>query len=299
VTIAFKHIYWILGFIILSSVSIPSIAKDTRSTPLQIPQGKSQFVFDYSASKKLDVWVYRPEKIESSTQVLFIMHGVKRDAERYLDEWLPYLKLHKMVGIVPHFSQQQYPKSLSYNLGNMHDKLKRPRKREDWSFSVVEPLFDKVRSNLSLDQQKYNIYGHSAGAQFVHRFLMLNPQARINKAISANAGWYTLPLLDEEYPYGLRGTNLDTSALKQAFSKKLIVLLGTEDSDPKAKYLRKTKNALKQGDNRLDRGIFFYNQSKIQSANISANLNWQINFAQGVGHSNKQMAAFAVDVLVN
>ena len=295
--VLFNLISMIFIFATISLASPKVIAKVINKKLLQIPEGKSKFEFDYSADKKLNIWIYKPKEIKSEAQVLFIMHGVKRDAKRYLDEWIPILEKHKMIGVAPSFSKELYPKSLSYNLGNMYDQLNQPRKKEDWSFSVIEPLFDKIRANLSLTQKKYNIYGHSAGAQFVHRFLMFTPEARINKAISANAGWYTLPSFAEDYPYGLAGTHLDETALRKAFSKKLIILLGTKDSDPNAKYLRKSNNSMEQGDNRLDRGIYFFNHAKAQSLNISNNFNWQLEYAQGVGHSNKNMSLFAINFL--
>ena len=46
------------------------------------------------------------------------------------------------------------------------------------------------------------IYGHSAGSQFVHRFLMTRPDAPVERAVAANAGWYTLP--DDECRLAVR-----------------------------------------------------------------------------------------------
>ena len=65
----------------------------------------------------------------------------------------------------------------------------------EWSFSIIEPLFDSVKSSLSLENDKYNMFGFSAGAQFVHRFIQFKPNARFDKVVAGAAGWYTVPII--------------------------------------------------------------------------------------------------------
>ena len=60
----------------------------------------------------------------------------------------------------------------------------------------------------------YLLYGHSAGAQFVHRYLYFVPEARVAKVVAANAGWWTLPDLAVGFPYGLRGSVVHEAGLK-------------------------------------------------------------------------------------
>ena len=55
--------------------------------------------------------------------------------------------------------------------------------------------------------QRYHIYGRSAGGQFVHRLALFVPEARCEAAITANAGWYTVPTFaGDGFPYGLKGS---------------------------------------------------------------------------------------------
>lgn len=70
------------------------------------------------------------------------------------------------------------------------------------------------------------------GAQFVHRYVTFMPDTRVDRAVSANAGWYTLPDVDVAYPYGLKNTDVaTTSRVASLFARKLIVHLGTADTD--------------------------------------------------------------------
>ena len=76
--------------------------------------------------------------------------------------------------------------------------------RSEWTFSLIKSVFDTVRKDTGSSRTKYDMWGHSAGAQFVHRYVTFMPDTRVDRAVSANAGWYTLPDVDVAYPYGLK-----------------------------------------------------------------------------------------------
>src|SRR5271155_4121645 len=39
----------------------------------------------------------------------------------------------------------------------------------------------------------YYLYGHSAGGQFAHRLVLFMPNARYQRVVAANPGYYTMP----------------------------------------------------------------------------------------------------------
>jgi hypothetical protein len=176
----------------------------------------------------------------------------------------------------------------------MFDEQKRPVPREQWSFSYIEPVFDAAKKATGNRSATYSLYGHSAGAQFVHRFMVFVPEARVDRAVAANAGWWTLPDLAVDFPYGLRGTSLDEAALKAAFGRPLVVLLGTHDTDPDHVNLRRTPEALAQGPHRFARGRYFFEAGRSRAKELGAQFGWQLATAPGVAHSDKGMAVFAV-----
>jgi poly(3-hydroxybutyrate) depolymerase len=258
--------------------------------------GQGRFEVQHGG-KTILVWYFLPKDASSDTPVLFVMHGVNRDADRYRDEWVPQAEEYGFLLLVPEFSEKGFPGVESYNFGNTFDEQKRLKPRAQWTFGFLEPIFDFAKAATGNRSERYYLYGHSAGAQFVHRFLYFMPEAKVAKVVAANAGWWTLPDLEVDLPYGLRGAGLDTVALKAMLQRPLIVLLGTADTDPQDPNLRRTPEALAQGPHRFARGHFFYDAGKHRAESLDVPFGWQLETAPGVGHSDKGMAPYAARLL--
>jgi poly(3-hydroxybutyrate) depolymerase len=242
---------------------------------------------------QLTVWHYRPTTASADAPVLFVLHGVGRNAEDYLNDWIEPADRHGFLLVVPEFSKAEFPGEEGYNSGNLFDAAGRLRPREQWSFSMIEPIFDQVRARLGSRRTDYMIYGHSAGAQFVQRFLYFMPQARVTRAVAANAGWYMLPDLATAYPYGLKGTPADEAALRTTLARPLVILLGESDTDVQHQSLRHTPEADAQGLYRLARGRYFYTHAQAAATALRTPFHWTLVTVPGVAHVNKEMAPFA------
>lgn len=70
---------------------------------------------------------------------------------------------------------------------------------------LVDKLFEYVRQFTGSMRKGYMIYGHSAGGQFVQRFMLFHDSPYVEKAIISSPGWYTFPDLAQTYPYGTAG----------------------------------------------------------------------------------------------
>jgi poly(3-hydroxybutyrate) depolymerase len=253
---------------------------------------RGSFQFE-QGGHQLTVWHYRPAAASAGAPVLFVLHGVGRNAEDYLNDWIDQANRHNFLLVVPEFSKAEFPGEEAYNSGNLFDAAGQLRPREQWSFSMIEPIFDRVRAQLGSQRGDYLIYGHSAGAQFVHRFLYFVPSARVTRAVAANAGWYMLPELATAFPYGLKGTPVDEAALRTALARPLVVLLGEADTDGQHQSLRHTPESDAQGLYRLARGQYFYAQARATAAALGAPFQWTLSTVPGVAHVNKDMAPFA------
>jgi hypothetical protein len=291
-----KLISFLLGLVLLAIIT------STAGAVSRLNIGSGSFVFTDTLGNKdkpITVWYYKPEKSNPNYPVVFVMHGVRRNGREYRDSWVEHSEKGKFLLLVPEFSEKFYPGSMQYNLGNMFTPSGKSLSKSKWSYTAIECIFDHARNIDGFKAERYSIYGHSAGAQFVHRLVLFLPDARIKTAICANAGWYTMPTGRFEFPYGLKKSHISLKQFRNAFSQNLIVLLGDKDTDQNHKHLRKTKEALAQGKHRFERGKNFFQCAKRETARLNTPLNWKLQTVAGVGHSNSGMAKAATKLISN
>lgn len=283
----------LLTFIALLFSATPAVAK----TCDPLPQGSSQFVFDGWSGPKLPVFVHVAKASGAESRVVFVMHGVLRDGDRYRDEWRDLADKHNLIIVVPTFSEKDFPAARSYNLGNIVDQKGRKNPKSQWTFAAIEPLFDAIVCRTAGDQRGYALYGHSAGGQFVHRYVAFAEAPRLLMAVAANSGWYTMPSR-AAFPYGWGGDAAGLVSPQKAIQRPLTILLGTADTDRNDPNLRKNRRADQQGLTRYARGHSFLAAASEQ-AGPSRPLAWKIAYAPGVGHDNGAMAPFAIPYLID
>lgn len=169
-------------------MTVQSPRRRAPEQPLCIGPGTFRFVDDRSsASKPLKAWYYRPPHLSDTAPIVFVMHGVKRDADNYRNTWMAAAELFGFLLICPRFHKSDYSQA-AYQLGNLADGSGELLPENEWTFGVVERLFDFVKKTTGNTSERYHIYGHSAGAQFVHRLALFVPEARYATAVAANAG---------------------------------------------------------------------------------------------------------------
>jgi hypothetical protein len=281
--------------------AIPTLIPATI-TPLPTPSelmkpGSGNFSFTDAINRRIMVYYYLPEATTASAPVLFVLHGTDRNGRSYRDAWVEYAKAKRFVLVVPEYPETYFPDSETYNLGDLFSESGAANNSAQWTFTSIEKIFDVVKSAAKLNTPTYHIYGHSAGGQFVHRFVMFMPNARFSQAVAANPGWYTMPQMDIAFPYGLKGTSLARDDLGKAFGRALTLLLGELDTDENDKNLRNTPEAKAQGKHRLERGKTFFATSQQIAATMQAKFNWGIKLVPNIGHSNGGMAKPAADWL--
>jgi hypothetical protein len=276
---------------VLSAVLVAFPAE--AATP--VPSGKWSFVFTDAKGRPdrpVRVFTYRPRQCDTTCPIQFVMHGTSRTASNYRDYWELAADRYGFIVIAPEFSRTAWP-GRSYNLGDVAGN----RDHEKWSYSVVEHLFDEMRDG----QKDYRIFGHSAGAQFVHRMMVLLPGNRASLAIAANAGWYMMPEWRADkaaykWPHSLVESPAGEKELRMALSRRMLVLLGDADTNTDDKDLDKADGSMKQGATRLERGETFFAAATAAARELGARFAWELSHVPGVGHSGAKMSRAAADI---
>jgi pimeloyl-ACP methyl ester carboxylesterase len=260
---------------------------------------KIMYKFNAWNGPEIRVLVTRPVGLAPDRPVVFVMHGVKRNADEYRDQWHDLAIEHDFLLVVPEFSERLFPDTEQYTLGNAFDERGVLKAESDWTYAAIEAIFDDVRSRFHLSTSTYSLYGHSAGAQFVHRFIFHEPTARVDRVVVANAGWYMMPDFDVAYPYGLGHSAVDRSRLELGLQLPVTILLGAEDTDTAQENLRRTPEAMAQGPHRLARGQAFFEAARATADQLGVPFNWTLHTVPGVGHDNRMMAPAAISFLLN
>lgn len=273
--------------------------KDTKGAevPDRLKTGEGEFVYTgYAplADKPVKVHYYFPKNLPENAPIVFVMHGNGRNASGYRKSMIPHAQSKKFLLVVPEFSTVHYPDSRDYHQGGVFDKNGVMKNREDWTFSIIEPLFEHMKKVTGNKNAGYILYGFSAGSQFVHRFNWFMPDNRATKMVTAAAGSYTMPDYDIDYIYGLGKTNISKANLAKAFARDVTVMVGSADTDLTRADLPKTKEANRQGKDRVERAGNFFLQCRQYATREGLEFNWNYALAPGVEHSQSQMAPFVI-----
>ena len=71
------------------------------------------------------------------------------DAEGYRNSWHDYALDNNFISVVPEFKSSIFPKD-TFNWGNIRSLRGRPIEQQHWLLSVIEPIFDKVKTQLKM-----------------------------------------------------------------------------------------------------------------------------------------------------
>lgn len=268
-------------------------------------KGIGFFTYNYAVNgfeKNLKVYYVIPNQVNSSSQLLFVFHGVDRNAKDYRDALIAKSQQKGILIFAPEFSIQQFPTNDQYGLGNVYVDGDNPsvqtlNPEHQWSFSIIEALFAYIKNNIQNNNNTFNIIGHSAGAQFVERFLLFKPNNLVQKSIISAAGWYTFPNNDVIFPYGLNQSILQNQSMGFFYSKDVIVMVGSLDNDPNASNLRNNEFTIAQGAHRLARAINFFQYGQQQANQLGLPFNWQFRINNNATHNYSTALNFGFDFL--
>jgi hypothetical protein len=238
----------------------------------------------------------RPRNYDARTPILFVHHGVARNGAAYRDYWMEHVDEAGILAISIEFPEETFPEYLWYNFGNLHAKDGTPNPREAWTFGIDDRLFDALQAQGITRRQRYGVFGHSAGGQYVHRMLSFGYRDRVAVAISANAGTYAMPDLEIPWPFGLGETELTLETLKPVVEFPITVMAGTGDTKTTGKFFPKGPRSLRQGAHRHERAHNYVRMGQRVAAVLGTTCGWTVIDVPNVGHSGNGMSAAAAPV---
>ena len=245
-------------------------------------------------ARPLRVWYYRPAGAVRPTRVVFLLHGSTRTGRQAQELGAPFARAENVILIAPEFSTEHYP-DVAYDFGGMAGADGTLRPDSVWTLSIVEHLFDAVRQAVGGVDSTYDIVGHSAGGQFVHRLVLFMPSARYRRAVVSSPGRYAFPSLEVPFPYGLRSSSADSATRNRAFGRDVVLVLGEKDVADQARLWE--PETMAQGRNRLARGLRFY-ASAVEEATASGTpFAWRLQIVPGVDHDPPRMVRAALQLL--
>ncbi len=294
--------------------------------PETLPEGVGSFHLSDLGTAGLTVHYVRPHSFSSSSPILIVIPGAGRNSDDYRDAWIDAACSSGTLVAALGYPEDRYDFA-AYNMGGTITNLQFDNpsfsrvsetattitlddedirfdvvaNRPDWIFDDFDRVFEKLVQTTNSEQETYDIFGHSAGGQILHRFAIFAPRSKARVIIAANSGFYTFPDLSRAVPTGLQGTGLTATDVSQAFGERLVLMLGALDNDDQAggTLLHTPYIDESQGLGRLDRGRRFYEHAHDEAKKIEAAFHWQLQVVDGIGHNYRAMSAAAADYLMD
>ncbi len=272
-------------------------------------------------TKTITVFYHKPASFTTNSKILLVIPGAGRNGDSYRDAWVEASEELNLLILSPMFPEIGYGFEDYHlcglidnsNLGNSITYIENTNKvqldenqfefrvnanSEERIFKDFDRIFDLVKQTLNSTQVTYDIFGHSAGGHILHRLALFGKTTKADRILAANASFYTVPDWETDFPFGLKEGPIDTVTLKQAFEKKLVLLLGELDNaDETGGTFLHSESADQQGLHRLARGQYFFQKAEEMAQELEYDFNWQLIVVPEVGHDQELMGKAAAAYL--
>jgi pimeloyl-ACP methyl ester carboxylesterase len=191
-------------------------------------------------------YLYIPRSGGVGQPVFVTVHGISRNALEHAQSFAPFAEKYGVVLIAPLFTADRFPKYQRLESGGSGGNPD----------VALQRIIAEVGKLTCAKTDKIFLFGYSGGGQFTHRYAMRYP-GQVARFVVGAAGWYTFPLNDKKYPYGIK-TSPDLPDLSFDPAKFLTipgtVVVGERDNKQGSALNKSQKIDDYEGDNRLERG---------------------------------------------
>ena len=254
-----------------------------------------QTTFAYWDKPDVEIFYITPEIINKDTKVIFVIHGNSRNAEDYLSAWIPHVTNKNVIVVAPQFRKIDFRYFFLLEMAESSGKVNSDK--DEYINNSISLFFNYLKSKFSLSTETYSMFGHSAGAQFTHRYMLLSMDNRISNTVIANAGWYTF-ITDDEFPYGINNSpiNISNEQIKWFMSQKVNLLIGSDDIGFRS--VNSSKGANLQGLTRVDRAANYFDSLIMSAESRGYALRWNYRVLDRVDHDFKKVTPYAAQILL-
>jgi pimeloyl-ACP methyl ester carboxylesterase len=194
----------------------------------------------------LEYRTYVPSRVRSAHAVVLV-HGASRGAARQFREFLPAAIQHGFPLIAPTFSAVAFPgyQRLAGADGPMA------------AANAFRLMLSDIATEFGLDTAQVDLVGFSGGAQFAHRFAMVDP-GRVRRMVLASSGWFTLLDPARPFPEGIAtSSTLHTATVDvdRFLRVPMHLLVGERDVGRDQKLRSNGSLDRRQGRHRLARAL--------------------------------------------
>jgi hypothetical protein len=298
--------------------------KELVLNEIKIDEGSGEFLIEGGNGKKeeaITIFYHKPKNYKSDSKILIVVPGSGRNGDSYRDAWIEASEKYRVLILSPMYKEKGYDYN-AYHMGNLihNSNIEQSIKYDEnsnkvfldeekfsfeinsnsneWIYNDFDRIFDTVVENLGSSQTEYDLFGHSAGGQILHRFVIFQATSKANRILASNSGSYTLPDFHIELPFGLKNTVLTKENIEASFKKNLVLFIGELDNEnEQGGLILRSLSVDKQGTHRLERGIYFFNESKKIALGFNSEFNWSLEIIPNMGHDYKRMSKAAADFL--
>jgi len=211
--------------------------------------------------------------------VIVLVHGISRRAKLLIESFWPMIQGQGIALVAPLFDEKRCKD---------YQRLGRSGKGPRSDLALIA-ILSEVAELTGWSKRKALFYGHSAGAQFVQRFMFAHPQWVKRAAISA-AGWYTFPE-HHYFPLGIDSTRLLPGihfAPNRFLRVPTAVFIGMQDTSRDDALNQRKKIDRLQGTNRLERARNWVSAMRNASHQSGLQPCVELFEFEGVGHNYRQ-----------
>lgn len=259
----------------------------------------------HKKSPEGDFYAYIPN--ETPKNILVIAHGMlsKKDkasdvAKKYISRWVRYADEYGLLLIAPVFDTPRFG-----NLGGGFGGYRNLFGKYTPADTFVNKIVNRYSVKTSSGSNRFYLYGHSAGGQFVNRYAVTHPEKIIRAVISA-AGRYSYPNKSSEWPYGAGnmsktlkwndGTKKRVHITKPLrnyalAANKVSIVIGSKDTKAQP------KRPAHIGKTRIEIAKSWANQMNQNAKRYGIEGNVNVYVIPGIGHSSSRLTPHCVKTL--